>query len=280
MKRMQLDNFDAYYVDIALNKGGLCNQLYPLVHAIAVCIKRKKNRLFVGNFRLEAYMKNKCKASIVFDFEKMNTYFKNKYNLYLEDQNSIKFFKGRIFPIKETIGNHIPNVVSPLGIDIIQNIYFRNEIIWPANRCLNAIIKDDDKAKINLIHMRTEEDAIKHWSQMNGMSNREFEKVLSNSYINLIKKHINKDTPTIIVSGTKNNSVLNFLQLNGYRYFLCKKTSPYREVNAIFDLHLAKSCNNIFIGAGGSTFTQTIILHFNNELNSKIINLNDIREKL
>ena len=155
---------------------------------------------------------------------------------------------------------------------------FQREIIWQTDKILELIKQNDKNVKINVIHLRIEPDAIKHWSEMNKIAYHAFEKLVSNKYIELIKTNINKNDATIILSSSKNNNVLDFLKLNGYKHFLCKKPSPYREINAIFDLQLGKNCNQLFIGAGGSTFTQLLSINYTNNIRTKVFNLNDIRE--
>ena len=49
-------------------------------------------------------------------------------------------------------------------------------------------------------------------------------------------------------------------------------------MNAIVDLCAGKTCNNVFIGAGGSTFTQTLCVYLNNtNVICKTINLNELK---
>ena len=278
-KEIQLDNYDAYLVDISpIINTGLCNQLFILIHSIAVCIKRKKSRLFVSKFRLEAYTLRKCNASRVFDFNLMNNFLNDKYQLILEDEENKRKFKGSIMKLDVNVSLCNANVNSPIGKEIFANTYFQREIIWQTDKILELIKQNDKNVKINVIHLRIEPDAIKHWSEMNKIAYHAFEKLVSNKYIELIKTNINKNDATIILSSSKNNNVLDFLKLNGYKHFLCKKPSPYREINAIFDLQLGKNCNQLFIGAGGSTFTQLLSINYTNNILTKVFNLNNIRE--
>ena len=46
----------------------------------------------------------------------------------------------------------------------------------------------------------------------------------------------------------------------GAEYFLFPKITPYREMNAAMDMVIGKQCNNVFIGCGGSSFSD-ILLH-------------------
>lgn len=279
-REIQLDNYDAYYIDISPFKNtGLCNQLFLLIHSIAVCIKRKKPVLFIGKFRLEAYTLKKCNASRVFDFELINTFLSNKYKLLLFDEENKKDFEGQIMKIETDVVFCSANVNSPLGNEIFDNLHFQKEIILPSEQILNVIKHNNKSDQINVIHLRIEPDAIKHWSDINKISYNAFEKLVSNKYIEFIKNDINKNDATIILTGSKSNNVLEFLKLNGYKHFLCKKPSNYREINAIFDLLLGKNCSNVFIGAGGSTFTQLLANSYKSNVKTKIFNLNDIREQ-
>lgn len=91
-----------------------------------------------------------------------------------------------------------------------------------------------------------------------------FKSHIKNKYIDLISRFINKDDSTIILSYSLSNMVIDFMVKNNYKFILTEKQFNGRELNAIVDLLVSKSCNNVFIGAynfeneTGSTFSKYI----------------------
>jgi len=96
--------------------------------------------------------------------------------------------------------------------------------------------------------------------------------------ISNIKKYINKDVFTIVMSYNKKNAIISYLNNNRY-YFYTKKSdfSDGRECNALKDLLLARKMNNFFIGAAGSTFSHFIVnsSSFKRAMLIDIININN-----
>ncbi len=149
----------------------------------------------------------------------------------------------------------INSINKKLFIDIMKNIKF-NDIFY----------KNIDKItnnKINVIHLRLEDDAIIHWSKMNKMSESDFRKTLENKYIDIIKKYINVNDHNIILSYGFNN-VIKFMQdtsMMNYIYSFRNKDMNGRELNAIKDFIYSLQCNNILIhnfnmiNMNGSTFS-------------------------
>ena len=116
------------------------------------------------------------------------------------------------------------------------------------------------KGKINVIHLRLEDDGIKHWSKQNNITPHEYKEYLEQKYITLIKNYLSKNDENIIITSST-NKVIDFLDENNYNYRFIEKRFEDREKNAIVDLLLSKNCNNIFIGnfnikkSNGSTFS-------------------------
>ncbi len=137
--------------------------------------------------------------------------------------------------------------------------------------------------KINLCHLRIEIDGLEHWSKMNNTDPSNFKTKIENIYIGLIKKYFDKESLNIILSYSTNNKVINFLKNNNYPYFILEKDkSEGREINALRDFLLGLNCNNVFIGAQGSSFTwglnvickatKKVFFNLNNIKKTKIIN--------
>jgi len=163
--------------------------------------------------------------------------------------------------------------------NILINIYYNIDFI---EKSKNILQKIDINKKINVIHLRIEDDAIQHWSKMNNMSMINFKTYIENKYINLIQKFISKTDENIILSHSINNNVVNFLKKNNYSCHFNEKYFEDREKNAIIDLITTNYCNNIFIGnfnfkkLNGSTFSYYIGKRLNNNIKKICIDLDKI----
>jgi hypothetical protein len=189
------------------------------------------------------------------------------------------------------------------------NWHTQNNIINERNKNINLItellvkIKFKDKYKlisdnfindlnignkrINVIHIRNEDDAIPFWANINKLTNETYKSILEDKYINLIKKYINNDTINIILSMNTSNKVIDFLKDNNYNYFICNKNIINgREENAIVDLINGSHCNNIYIGNFnmttncGSTFSYVLykLLEHKADLTKILIDLDNIND--
>ena len=140
--------------------------------------------------------------------------------------------------------------------DIYKNLIFCDQFIINSNLFLsrNNIRKED---RVNIIHIRIEQDAIDFW----GKNNKDlFIHKLENFYINSIRELIDRNDKTIILSYELNNNIVQYLKDNNYKYYYYEKDKHQnRECNAIIDIINGKLCNNVFIGAGGSTFSHTLL---------------------
>lgn len=191
-----------------------------------------------------------------------------------------------------------------LFFDILKNIPFKHNIIIHSDKFikhvneninnlkLNNLINNKLDTKINVIHLRTEDDGIKHWSNQNNMTDFEFKYSLENKYIDIIKKetnnNIDKNNIFIILSYTTDNNVIKYLNDNNYIFFICNKyLSCGREINAIIDLLNTRICNNLFIGnlnikqKRGSSFSYFILSKLNkiNNIKSILIDLDNIKSE-
>ena len=177
--------------------------------------------------------------------------------------------------------------------NILLNIHYNLKIIKTSDIIFNGILLIIDSNlkslfnnNINILHLRLEEDAIKHWAGMNKMSTNKFKYLLEEKYIDIIKKHVNKNTDNnIILSSSFSNGVIDFLEENNYRYFLTPKYFKDREKNAIIDFLISKNCNNLFIGnfnfvhLNGSTFSYYIKTSLKDSVKKFCIDLDKIYDK-
>ncbi len=178
--------------------------------------------------------------------------------------------------------------------DILNNIPFNHWITSYSDKFIKNIktIVNVENKKINILHLRLEDDAINYWSQINLMGKEDYKRDLEEKYIQILKDNVqNKEEHIFIILGYNNdNRVLDYLNNNNYKYFICEKIDRFgREINAIIDLYNVRLCNNFFIGnfsiknRRGSSFSYFILSRLNKEQNIKSIlidldNLNDNNE--
>jgi hypothetical protein len=142
--------------------------------------------------------------------------------------------------------------------DIFKNLVFSDYLTAKSNKFI-TYVKTSDNDKVNIIHLRLEADAIEHWSAQNNMSSSEFKEAIVKKYIGLIEANIEKSSKTILLTYDLINPVSAYLKENGYNYYFCpKEFKNNREESAIVDLMNSRACNNVFIGVGGSTFSDAI----------------------
>ena len=139
--------------------------------------------------------------------------------------------------------------------------------------------------KINVLHLRLEQDAIDHWSKMNSMEPNIFKYIIEQTYIKLIKRYVGKDEMNVILSYSTQNSVIDFLKANQYLYCFTDKLTIGREINAAIDLNIGcHLCNNLFIGnfdmfhLNGSSLSYYLINKYksNPSIKMSLINLDHI----
>jgi len=161
---------------------------------------------------------------------------------------------------------------------ILKNITYKEDFITKS-------ILTIPTNKINVIHLRLEDDGIKHWSAVNKMSFTNYKSYLEKKYIHLIQKYISKNDDNIIISNSSSNEVITFLNQQQYNYTFINKFFKDREKNAIVDLLASKYCNHIFIGnfniknQNGSTFSYYVWKMMNDSVTKIYIDLDRIHDK-
>jgi hypothetical protein len=250
-----------YNIVISQSFTGLCNQLWSIVSGMIICIKENKNVLVIDKFLLNIHTKSYCPISKILSLPSMNI-FLAKYKLTLIDGYQIV---ERNWPnIKELnlewqVLNEPEN--KDLKTELFNNIRFTSYIVLPALKFVKDKTDNLKKGTINVIHLRIEQDWLDHVSlHSNPRSSPEVVKgQIASKYIDSIQKYIQKDELTFVLTGSTQNKVIDYLRDHRYTYFLFAKPTSYREVNAAMDMVIGKQCNNVFIGCGGSTFSDMLI---------------------
>lgn len=123
-----------------------------------------------------------------------------------------------------------------------------------------------DYTKINVIHVRNEEDSINVWGEQNGIDAHIYEEELNNKYISMITEYISKDSINIVLTARKHdNPVIKWLFENDYQIFLPFHVNVQgkREQMAIRDLQISTEFgNSVFIGYKKSSFSLLLSLRF------------------
>jgi len=156
---------------------------------------------------------------------------------------------------------------------ILKKFYYKNNF---EKLVLKYMINNFDitNDKINVFHIRLEDDAIEYWSKLNNLSENDFKKKLEDKYIQLIEKYIDRSEKNIILSYSLDNNVIQYMLNNGYNVnFIPKNKELGREINALNDFLISKFCNNIFIGNYNPNFLNEKCSTFSYYI-SKTINAN------
>lgn len=184
-------------------------------------------------------------------------------------------------PYKFTLG-WIDTFNNSMFDKILTNITYNIDFILKSHSITNRINIDN---KVNVIHLRLEDDGIIHWSKQNQTTPELYKKYLEEKYISIIEKYILVTDETIILSSSINNGVINFLAHNRYKYIYIHKFFNQREKDAIVDLLVSKVCNNVFIGnfnmhkLNGSTFSYYIWKTMSDTVRKVYIDLDRVYDK-
>jgi len=195
--------------------------------------------------------------------------FLQKYNLTLIDGSRItaKNMPG-LKILKQFDWKVIQNPANDsIKKELYQNIRFVPSIVYPALNFINGIRNHQKKGTINVIHLRIEQDWLDHVSlyQTPYISPDDAYNEIANKYIIFIQKYIHQHEITFILTGSISNKVIDYLRNNRYNYFLFPKITPYREKNAAMDMVIGAQCNHVFIGCGGSSFSDILIHRIDGE---------------
>lgn len=232
--------------------SGLCNQLYSLSGCIEYCVEKGIENILIGKFLKEIKTDKKCPISEVLDLITFNEYLE-KFSIKLKDgydlyEKNEKIFKPSPIPYMGQSKN------PRFFLEILSNIPFLEKY----DTISKNYIKYDN---LNVIHLRLENDALLCFSKEMSINSCVYKAVNEYRYIECIKKYIDKDTMTFVLTSDEeeDNKVIKFLKENNYKFEITKKIFEDREMNAIIDLLLGFKCNKTFIGSYDSSFSYSIM---------------------
>lgn len=262
---------------IRISQGwtGLCNQLFATINGVLLARKQKKKTIELGPFCACIHKKNEIPASKVLDLPAMNQLI----NIQLKDGKQDKNYWKKI---KFRMGWY--SWINKTQFDlIIHSLRFNPKFYQLADQ-----LTKDITGPINVVHLRVEEDGIKHWSKMNKLPPKTFRTRLHNKYRKQIADSIPKGSNLIVLCGDHNHTLINEFK-NNYKVYtfdhseILNETFGFsgREVSAILDLLIGAKCDNIFMGCHnlqqkrGSTFSYMLYKMMDNKM-SMFIDLDKI----
>jgi hypothetical protein len=151
---------------------------------------------------------------------------------------------------------------SPMFRDILRNFVFNESIVSKADKYIdNSLIRYyiDAKMKINVFHLRLEDDAIKSWAKEIKMTDTmQYKRLLEDKYINIIRDFVDKKSLTIFLASDYDNRVIKYMRDNDYNYLTTLKFYSARDVSAIVDMHIGAVCNGVCVGVWESSYSYTL----------------------
>ena len=305
-----------FYLKLSTPFSGLSNQVFSLVNSIILAFSTDDKVVCIDHFSTDFRKPNNyANITNILNIKKINNFLHSKYGIIIIDKNepcNLKMnyisydprFNTRRLKMNYTVGDYTINEIYSGDIDIknakyvnmpsfwidsydrnmfediLQNIEFNDQFISQSRDIVSAF--DGSCVKINVIHLRVEDDAIEHWSKMNELSEMDFKNFIESKYISLIKRYLAITDFTIILTDSKQNSVFEFLKQSNYKFTTVEKLYEDRELNAIIDLLVSSACNSTFIGnfifdgLNGSTFSYLISKRFNTCATSANTNIRQI----
>lgn len=162
---------------------------------------------------------------------------------------------------------------NEIFFDILRNIPFNEAIINNSKTIINNLIPKNSNDIFNLIHLRIEDDALNHFSIICNLSKELLKIIIEDKYIHLIKKFLNKNDTTILLTYDTNNNVVNYLKTNDYKIIINDKKDKDREISAINDMLLGEYCNNYYICVWESSFSYAVLSRINKHPNVKTLQI-------
>ena len=239
--------------------------MFAVISGVLFAFITKKPRLVIDAFQDDCSVYKFSNISEILDLKQINQYTSKEYNVILIDRKDITEDLSDVKLVYSL--EWITNINKRCFDAILQNVHFAQRFM---NMASPFIQKLNPNSKINVFHLRMEDDSFPHFCTYNNITPEEFRQKLSSKYIEIITAHVDKSDTNIILSYSTDNEVIQFMKENGYTYIFNEKYhSIGREQNAIVDTIVSKTCNNIFIGnfnltnVSGSTFSYFVAKRLN-----------------
>lgn len=117
------------------------------------------------------------------------------------------------------------------------------------------------KGKVQIMHLRTESDAIAHWCLQAFMTASQFKRALDKAYIDALRRYGNPGIPLLVLSNDRESPVLDFAREQGYKIIIPFKYSCDRELAALGDMSVAEQCSGVvmYLAALESSFSFLLL---------------------
>ena len=219
---------------------GLCNQLLFLVYTMLYCYHNSISKIMIRGCLTEINTHQIVPISLLLNLEEINR------------RSPVQLIDG----FYDRGPFQRPHLVTQFHQSPMKSVFCK--CIAFSSFIVNYSKALSFPSQVYMIHVRLEDDALKHWSKMNNITIEEFRTKLETWYISTLQTNVPKGSSILVLTGNINNSVWTYLQKN-YTVFYQPKPKIPREFAAAVDLSLAKKCNQLFIGAKGSTFSDFIL---------------------
>ncbi len=255
---------------------GLCNQLFALANGILQAKRLRHTTALVGPFSPEVNRIERIPVTTVIDLDQT----------------------GRNVGIKLISGDSQGRCTfdwynrhsEPEFVSILQSIIFQPILYEVAEELCQGYI--DLTKPIHVVHFRTEQDGIHHWSQMNKMTQDVFQGKLHSQYRKAIK-HIPAGEQIVALTYDTDNPLLDELKnthkvviLNTREIVKERVGHSGRELCAIIDLLVGLKCTGTFVGCHnfqlkrGSTFSYVLWKLMSKSKQGVFIDLDNINKEL
>ena len=145
--------------------------------------------------------------------------------------------------------------------EILEKLQFHKKY----NFYIHDVLDFNNHKKMNVIHLRLENDMNGHMAKENKMDVETYISNLENVYISAIQQFFDKKDMIFLLSYNFENNVVKFLKKQGYNFTTTPKNFfEGREQHAIIDLIIGEKCTGTFIGNWnhqrnvGSSFSYVI----------------------
>jgi hypothetical protein len=234
---------------------GLSNQIFAIVHSVFVARRKAMTEIAIGPIRTDfSCTGDPIPTGSVIDLAHLNAYLEPTFGVTMLDAVS----EEEHARAENTFGWINAVDVSAFQA-ILQRIRFREVVSdsWSTS------------GPCNILHLRMEADALKHWGSMNRVEAKAFESILAAKYIGLVDKYLDPKVPVLVVTDVNfgTNPVIQHMQVAGFTLWTVKDKAHVRgrELRAIKDCAVAIACRGeTLIGAfnldnlNGSTFSYVL----------------------
>ena len=148
-----------------------------------------------------------------------------------------------------------PYPKNELFCEFAKLLVFHETIVAPPTRFMRSV-----QSPVQLMHLRTETDAIAHWSVQTGLSPPNFKHGVEDAYLKALDQYGTPSLPLVVLTGDADSRVLHEARAQGYHIILPPKFSGRRELAALGDLVCAETCTGVAFNVGVVESSFSVLL--------------------